>query len=98
MTFVPEFHPAVRDEIDDAHEWYVERLPQLGSEFLNEFEILLKRISNNPTDFAFAEPTVRFAILNRFPYAVYFRFVGARVRVLAVLHTSRDPSIWKSRS
>jgi hypothetical protein len=35
--------------------------------------------------------------LNRFPYAVYYRELPDRIRVLAVSRTSRDPSGWQSR-
>ena len=33
-----------------------------------------------------------------FPYCVYYREEPGRVLVLAVFHTSRDPTVWQSRS
>lgn len=33
-------------------------------------------------------------LLNRFPYALYYRVLVDRIRVLAVYHTARDPS-WR---
>ena len=41
---------------------------------------------------------VRKAIVARFPYCVFYREEPSCVRVLAVFHTSRDPSIWQSRA
>jgi plasmid stabilization system protein ParE len=41
---------------------------------------------------------VRKAVVNGFPYCLYYREEPSQVRVLAVFHTSRDPSIWQSRA
>ena len=45
----------------------------------------------------FAEADIREGALTRFPYVVYYRVLADRIRVLAVYHTSRDPSGWQSR-
>ncbi|MBY0229562.1 MAG: hypothetical protein K2W96_09810 [Gemmataceae bacterium] len=41
MSLPLEFHPAVRDEIDDAQDWYEQRRAGLGQEFLDEVERVL---------------------------------------------------------
>jgi plasmid stabilization system protein ParE len=41
---------------------------------------------------------VRKALVRRFPYAIFYRVRNARVVVLAVFHSKRDPNIWKSRA
>ena len=33
-----------------------------------------------------------------YPYAVYFQVSADRINVVAVFHTSRDPSAWQSRT
>jgi toxin ParE1/3/4 len=93
-----DFHPAVRDEIDHAHDWYEQRLLGLGREFLDELERHLAEITANPMLFGFADADIREGLLTRFPYAVYYRVLADRIRVLAVYHTSRDPSGWQSRA
>ncbi len=40
---------------------------------------------------------VRKAVVRRFPYVVLYREDAAEVVVIAVFHTSRDPSIWQAR-
>jgi plasmid stabilization system protein ParE len=92
-----DFHPAVRDEIDDAHAWYEQRRPGLGGDFLDEVQRVLGEIATNPARYGFADADIREALLNRFPYAVYYRVLVDRVRILAVYHT-RNPSGWLSRS
>lgn len=41
---------------------------------------------------------VRRALLKRFPYGVFFRLRPDRIRVLAILHLSRDTSRWQRRT
>jgi len=93
-----DFHPAVRDEIDDAHNWYEQRRPGLGNNFLDEVQRVLAEITANPARYGFADADIREGLLARFPYAVYYRVLADRIRVLAVYHSSRDPSGWQSRA
>lgn len=93
-----DFHPAVRDEIDNAHDWYEQRRPGLGSDFLNELQGVLAKITANPARHGFADVDIREGPLPRFPYAVYYRVLADRIRILAVYHTSRDPSKWRLRA
>jgi plasmid stabilization system protein ParE len=93
-----QFHPAVRREIDDAWDWYEQRRPGLGGDFLDEVQRGLAAIRANPALYGFADADVREALLSRFPYAIYYRVLADRIRVLAVYHTSRDPSGWQSRA
>lgn len=98
MSLPLDFHPAVRDEIDDVHDWYEQRQPGLGGDFLDEVQRVLAEISANPARYGFAEGDIREGLLNRFPYAVYYRVSAVRIRVLAVFHTARNPSRWQSRT
>jgi toxin ParE1/3/4 len=98
MSLPLDFHPSVRDEIDDAHDWYERRRPGLGRDFLDEVERALAAITANPARYGFADADIREGLLTRFPYAIYYRVSADRIRVLAVYHTSRDPSGWQTRA
>jgi plasmid stabilization system protein ParE len=98
MNPSPDFHPAVRDEIEHAHDWYEQRRPGLGGAFLDEVQRVLLEITANPARYGFADGDIREGLLNRFPYAVYYRVLADRIRVLAVFHTARDPARWQFRS
>jgi toxin ParE1/3/4 len=58
----------------------------------------LPKITANPARYGFANADIREGVLTRFPYAIYYRVLADRIRVLAVYHTSRDPSRWQSRA
>ena len=98
MSLPLDFHPAVRNEIDDAYNWYERRRLGLGGDFLDHVQRVLGEITANPARYGFADGDIREGLLTRFPYAVYYRVLADRIRVLAVYHTARDPSGWQSRN
>lgn len=93
-----DFHPSVRGEVASARGWYEQQQPGLGTDFLDAVERALDDIAADPAGHGFADADIRAAPLTRFPYAVYYRVLPNRIRVLAVYHTSRDPAGWQSRS
>jgi len=66
--------------------------------FATRVQEVLDRIATNPQLHAVVLADVRKAVVARFPYCVYYRAGAARVEVIAVFHTSRDPSIWQDRA
>jgi plasmid stabilization system protein ParE len=98
MTLPFEFHEAVRGEVREAFRWYRRLGIGLGRDFLDEVHRTLKRISENPARFGFADKHRREGVVKRFPYVIYYRVLRDRIRVVAIRHTSRDPSGWQSRN
>lgn len=98
MSLPLRFHPLVQPELDQDFQWYEQRLAGLGREFLDEVDQVLAEIVANPARFGFAERDIREGVLQRFPYAVYYRVRPNHIRILAVYHTSRDPSGWQART
>lgn len=85
------YHKAVQREVDAACDWYDERKDRLGDEFFQEVERTLGLIALNPQAFPLASFGRRKAHLKRFPYAVCYRILADRVRIL-----SQAPSIlWR---
>ena len=66
--------------------------------FAARMQDVFDRIAANPQLHAAVLEDVRKAVVRKFPYCVYYRANAARVEVIAIFHTSRDPSIWQSRA
>jgi plasmid stabilization system protein ParE len=91
------FRPEAEAEALETRNWYEGRRPGLGAEFRTALDETIERIADNPMQFRLVRAETRRAILNRFPYAVYFRVTGNGVVVLAV-HGRQHPRRWQSRT
>jgi toxin ParE1/3/4 len=85
------------DDILSATQWYEKKRNGLGMEFTLHVEVCLSRIAQNPTQYQALSHNKRGALVNRFPYRIIYIIDGINVVVIAVMHTSRNPSIWKNR-
>jgi toxin ParE1/3/4 len=85
-------------EFDEAFDYYEAHRPGLGVTFTERVQEVFDRISANPQLHAVVLGDVRKAVVARFPYCVYYRAEAARIEVIAVFHTSRDPSVWQGRA
>ncbi len=84
-------------ELLDAQIWYEKRSRGLGLEFIRTFEVTLAVIQRDPEIYPLVVDDVRHVRCKRFPYAVCYRFVNQTIRILAVVHLSREPSYWHER-
>ncbi len=90
--------PDAKAEFDDAADRYERQQVGLGLDFLARVGDVLTRIAANPRLHAAVGGDVRKAVVRRFPYVVLYREDAGEVVVIAVFHTSRDPSIWQGRT
>jgi plasmid stabilization system protein ParE len=81
----------------DAAEWYERRSQGLGRAFLELVDQTLQDIAASPLRFPLVYRDIRRAVLNRFPFGIFFRLRDDRIRVLAVMHLSRNPRRWRRR-
>jgi toxin ParE1/3/4 len=89
--------PEAAAEMKGAFDWYEERVPGLGAEFLLCVDAVLSSIVRNPMQFPCVHRTARRAITRRFPYAIFFVEDDERVVVLSVFHAKRNPTRWQER-
>ena len=97
MSLPVVFRPVAQAEFDAAAAWYEGQRPGLGTDFVAEVQQVLDTIANQPDRYPVVSGDVREAPVSQFPYCVYYRVKPDRVVVVAVFHTSRDPSIWQGR-
>jgi plasmid stabilization system protein ParE len=98
MNYVLVFRLEVREEVDEAYNWYQNQQGGLGDDFLDCVDEILNRICQMPESYAIVYLDVRRAVMRRFPYAIYYRIVSSRVIVTAIFHSRRDPKSWQTRT
>ena len=89
--------PEAEADLRQAHEYLQESRPALAARFLLEFREVLDRIEYQPELYGCVWNDVRAARLKKLRYVIYHVVFADRVEILAVLHGSRNPSIWRSR-
>lgn len=92
-----DISPEAELDVLEAASWYDHERPGLGDDFLRVLRRLYKRISEHPLHFPKVHDDIRRALLDRFPYGVFFVLTEAEFTVIAVLHQHRDPAIWQGR-
>jgi hypothetical protein len=92
-----EILPEAAWDLEEAANWYESQRPGLGIGFTDDARSLLMRIEENPLQFPIVRRDARRALMNRFPFAVYFRLVGDIVLVAAVMDLRRKASRWLGR-
>jgi hypothetical protein len=93
-----EHHPAVELELAEICDYYNERVPGLGAQFVEEFDRQIQRVANTPTRWMVVERDIRRALMRRFPYVIYFRIVGTDlIRVTVIKHEKRHPRLGRDR-
>jgi len=88
---------AADEDQAEAYAWYEKRQIMLGESFLTAVDDCLQRIAERPVMYAIVHGRYRRALVERFPYAIYYHVEVERVVVHAVIHTSRHSRHWRRR-
>ena len=93
----PVLRPAAAADIEDAYQWYERRRNGLGDEFLASVSSCLESIAWQPEQYPEVYRHTRRALLQRFPYGIFYRISSDDVLVIACFHARRNPKLWRSR-
>lgn len=85
-------------DIEDAAQWYESQRQGLGHEFVDSVESTLDRIRENPSAYPVVHRNSRRALIQKFPFGIHYVISENTVVVFAVIHGSRHPKRWKSRT
>lgn len=92
------FHRQAQSEIISILQYYKEiASPETAREFLSELRVYVNRIAQRPESFAVVSPVLRRANLKRFPYHLLFYCIESQIKVVAVVHNHRHPSVGTKR-
>jgi len=89
--------PFAEHDATDATSWYNKHRDGLGDEFLLSLEAKINAIQRNPGQFKVVYKGIRRALTERFPFGIYFIIEDNTIYILAIIHTSRHPIVWKKR-
>lgn len=98
MTLTVHLRPEAEADPEEAAAWYERQRAGLGQEFLAEALAAFDAISENSALYPVVHRRTRRLLMRRFPFGIYYR-VGTHVLVVvAVLHGSRHPRHWQTRT
>ena len=89
--------PEAKAEFDEATDWYEARRAGLGVTFVTRVREVIDGVADDPQLHMSVYLDIRRAVVPKFPYVILYREEPGEVVVVSVFHTSRNPSIWKSR-
>jgi plasmid stabilization system protein ParE len=89
--------PKAEADMVEAFDWYEERRPGLGHEFLGTIRSVLQAIADHPLRHSVIYREVRRALPRRFPYKVLYFVQSDEVQIIGVIHVRRHPLAWPRR-
>ena len=98
MTVEVRLRPEAEQDLVDSANWYQNQRSGLGLEFLEEAQAVLSSIAERPLFYPIVHRTARRALLHRFPFGVFYFVEAEQAVVIGILHGSRDPQAWKTRT
>jgi len=98
MTFRLVISPAANRDIDEVMNWYDSQRETLGTRFIQALQTRFDEMTSSPfVPRVIPGSRLGRVILSGWPYMIYYRIVEETIRVIAIIHTSRDPAYIRSR-
>jgi len=93
------FAPDAGAEFAAAVGWYEAKAAGLGERFVLHLDEVLQLVAETPSGYPKweADPRFRRAVVQKFPYLVFYRDRADRIEVVAVAHGAREPGYWLKR-
>ncbi|MSP73043.1 MAG: type II toxin-antitoxin system RelE/ParE family toxin [Myxococcales bacterium] len=96
MTFRLLARRAAKADMHSAARWYAGQRSGLGQEFVDELDLVLRQVAENPFPFQLVHRDARRAVVHRYPYGVLYRVEEDAVVVFCVIQLHRDPTTSQS--
>lgn len=89
--------PFAINDLEESFEYYNHKVEKLGNKFAEEVDNTFVQIKRNPKQFEKPYKEIRKALVNRFPFIIFFTIKNKTIYILAIFHSSRNPKIIKER-
>ena len=99
MNWLVNIRPAALEDIENAADWYEQRSPGLGTDFVARIRAAIASLALEPDlpRIRHARWKIRWIYPKRFPYRIIYRITDQQVTVLAIMHAARSDIGWKER-
>ncbi len=91
------YHPEAEEEMISASKYYESQVEGLGIKFLDDLDQTVDEISNSPGMWITISEDIKRHQFTHFPFAIIYRVVASKIRVLAVMNLHREPNYWVKR-
>jgi plasmid stabilization system protein ParE len=98
VSFKIYYRPEAELDIEDAAKWYEQQRLNLGVEFVEEIERKGSLIEDNPMQYEEVHKSLHRAVVDRFPFNIFYLIENKSIIIVAVMHGSRHPKRWKKRT
>jgi plasmid stabilization system protein ParE len=89
--------PEAQADLDEAQDWYEAASQGLGFRFLEAIESSLRLAADWPEAAPLVSTDARRALVQGFPYGLYYVAEGSYLVLLGCVHVRRHPRVWRSR-
>lgn len=86
-----------RIDLIESHKYLNKVRHGLGLQFDKRVDEAFQRIAVSPEMYAIINDDVRAVSIKQFRHVIYYVMFADRVEIIAVLHGSRDSSLWQER-
>jgi plasmid stabilization system protein ParE len=92
------FASEVRDEVEQARNYYETEVDGLGKAFLSTIKSSIDEIKAYPESSRMIRSPFRRFLTPRFPFGIIYRVEKDTIYIVAVAHLRRKPFYWQHRS
>jgi plasmid stabilization system protein ParE len=93
MTLRLITNPEAEEDLAEIRAWYQAREIGLGDRFILSIDRVFARIADGPNRYPHYSEEVYRALVQGFPYSVYYTADDTEVTILAVIRQARDPKL-----
>lgn len=98
MVYTIKLTPEAKIDIQDAIKYYNLQKKNLGQRLFHYIDQAIQKLQTNPFLFQRGYRGIRKCPTAKFNFAIHYFTEENTVVIVAVLHSSRNPMIWKNRT
>ena len=92
-----KLHPKAEEDLYEALEYYSQIDINLKEKFIYYLDLTFEKILKFPNLYQYETKTAQKVLMDKFPYIVIYEQYQDIIMILAIFHTSRNPTNLKNR-